>query len=137
MFPVSTSLRPEWSGNFEPSAGHPALARSSAFSLWSGVHERVLVRVIRFLFLSLPIPALAALWFRIRKAKPSLWLDFSGLLGLCCVAAFMTAILGDAWDNVRHLYLFNLLLDACLLAAGYALWSFAAREVFRLSAQKA
>lgn len=133
MLPVSTSLRPEWSGNFEPGAGHPAGARSSAFSLWSGVHERVLVRVIRFLLLALPIPALFALLLRIRTAKPSLWLDFGGLLALCCLAAFLTAILGDAWDNVRHLYLFNLLLDACLLAAGASLWSLAASRRASLS----
>jgi hypothetical protein len=122
MLPISTSLRPEWSGNFEPSAGHAAGARSTAFSLWSSVHERVLVRVIKFLLLAMPIPALLALWWRIRTHKPSRWMDFSGLLGLCCLAAFLTAIFGDAWDNVRHLYLFNLLLDASLLAAGAALW---------------
>ncbi|MGH9593211.1 MAG: hypothetical protein ACRD5L_08975 [Bryobacteraceae bacterium] len=122
MLPVSTSLRPEWSGNFEPSAGHPAGARSRAFSFWSTVHERVLVRTIKFLLLALPIPALLALLSRFRAAKPNLWLDFAGLLTLCCLAAFLTAIFGDAWDNVRHLYLFNLLLDACLLAAGSCLW---------------
>jgi hypothetical protein len=123
MFPVATSLRPEWSGNFEPGAGHPTGARTSTFSLWSSIHERVLARVVKFLLFALPIPALYALSLRIRKAKPSLWLDFGGLLGLCCLAAFLTAIFGDAWDNVRHLYLFNLLLDACLLAAGSSLWS--------------
>jgi len=128
MFPVSTSLRPEWSGNFEPGAGHPAGARSSAFSLWSGVHERVLARTIKFLFLALPLPALLALLLRIRRAKSSLRLDFASLLGLCCLAAFLTAILGDAWDNVRHLYLFNLLLDVSLLAAGSSLWSLAASK---------
>jgi len=118
MLPVSTSLRPEWSGNFEPSPGHPAGARSHTFSFWSAVHDRVLARVIKFVLVALPIPAVLALLLRIRAAKPSLWLDSWGVLALCCLAAFLAAIFGDAWDNVRHLYLFHLLLDACLLAAG-------------------
>ncbi len=131
MLPISTSLRPEWSGNFEPSAGRAAGARSSAFSLWSSVHERALVRVIKFLLLALPIPALAAVWWRVRSHRPSLWMDFAGLLGLCCLAAFLTAIFGDAWDNVRHLYLFNLLLDAGLLGAGATLWEWVTARLAR------
>jgi hypothetical protein len=115
MLPVATSLRPEWCGNFEPSAGYPAGARSSAFALWSGFHERVLVHAIKFLLFLLPIPPLVAILRRIRKRPNKLWVDFFGLLALCCLTAFLTALFGDGFDNVKHLYLFNLLLDACLL----------------------
>ena len=32
------------------------------------------------------------------------------------------AICGDAWDNVKHLFLFNLLLDTWLVAGGAILF---------------
>jgi len=121
MLPVITSLRPEWCGNFEPSAGRPAGARSKTFALWSWFHDRVLVHVVKFVIFLLPIPPLLAAVARIR-GRGKLWMDFSALLTLCCLAAMFAALFGDAWDNVRHLYLFNLLLDVSLLAAGAAAW---------------
>lgn len=113
--PIATSLRPEWCGNFEPSAGFPPGARSRAFALWSTFHERVLVHGIKYILFLLPVPPLWGVLRRIRGMRSELSVEFFGLLALCCLASFFTALFGDAWDNVRHLYLFNLLLDACLL----------------------
>ena len=103
--------------NFERPAGYPPGARSSAFAVWSDFHQRALVHGIKYILFLLPIPPLFAVLRRIRGIRSGLWADFSGLLALCCLAAFLTALFGDAWDNVRHLYLFNLLLDVCLLGA--------------------
>jgi hypothetical protein len=132
--PLATSLRPEWCGNFEPSAGYPAGARSGAFALWSSFHQRALVHGIKYILFLLPIPPFFAVLRRVRGIRCELWVDFSGLLALCCLAAFLTALFGDAWDNVRHLYLFNLLLDVCLLG-GIALM--AQRAAHRRTASSA
>ena len=36
-------------------------------------------------------------------------------LATCCLVSFFAAAFGDAWDNVKHQFLFNLLLDTCLV----------------------
>jgi hypothetical protein len=33
-----------------------------------------------------------------------------------------SAVYGDAFDVIKHMYLFNLLLDACLICAASAGW---------------
>ncbi len=115
MLPVAFSLRPEWCGNFERSSGMPALGKSQAFSVWSAIHDHVLTPIGKPILIALmlcPFVCIAA-WFR--WADQRRFLEFFGLLGACCLIAFLVAICGDAWDNVKHLYLFNLLLDAWLV----------------------
>lgn len=125
LLPVATRLRPDGFGNFEFSAGLPPETRSRTFAAWSAFHEHVLPHFTKFMLFALLIPAPFALWNRIRKRARSLWIDFAGLLAASCLLAFLTAIFGDAWENVRHLFLFNLLLDTTLVAAGAWCWSFA------------
>jgi len=48
-----------------------------------------------------------------RSAMP---IEFCALLTVGCLIAFATAAYGDAWDNVKHCFLFNLELDACLIS---------------------
>ena len=43
-------------------------------------------------------------------------LEFLTVLSVCVLIAFLTAAIGDAWDNVKHMYLFNLLIDAWLIS---------------------
>ncbi len=50
-----------------------------------------------------------------RKRRQSI--EMLALLAIGCLTAFLVAALGDAWDNVKHLFLFNLLLDAYLIFA--------------------
>ena len=123
MLPVAFSLRPEWCGNFEQSAGFPPGARSRAFSLWSGFHERVLARGGKAIVLVLPIALIAciAAWFRTRRNR--LRIEFCAALCTCCLIAFLVPVLGDAWDNVKHLVLFNLLLDTTLITGVGLLWA--------------
>jgi hypothetical protein len=117
MLPVAFSLRPEWCGNFERSAGLPPLAKSSAFAIWSGFREHVLAACGKFIVIALllcPIISVVA-WLRAgRDWRRSI--EFFGLLGICCLLSFGIAICGDAWDNVKHLFLFNLLLDTWMVA---------------------
>jgi hypothetical protein len=115
LLPIAFSLRPEWCGNFERTAGHAPGARSTAFSLWSDFHEQGLRRIgkpiLILLFLS---PAIAATaWLRFPERRRHI--ELLALLSFSCLTAFLVAALGDAWDNVKHLFLFNLMLDACLI----------------------
>jgi hypothetical protein len=117
LLPIAFSLRPEWCGNFERTAGRPPGARSAAFTLWSGFHEQVLRRMGKLILILLCLsPAIAATaWIYCPARRRPIELFF--LLSICCLTAFLVAALGDAWDNVKHLFLFNLMLDACLIFA--------------------
>jgi hypothetical protein len=125
MLPVAFSLRPEWCGNFERSAGLPAGAKSRAFNIWAGFHEHWLTPVgkpILIALIALPWLLIGA-WFRLPPHRR--FIESFGLLGLCCLISFVVAICGDAWDNVKHLFLFNLLLDTCLVTALAFLFQYA------------
>jgi hypothetical protein len=113
---VAFLLRPAY-GNFERSAGYAPGAKSAAFSLWSGIHARYLAGIGTIILIALLIaPALVvAAWLRVPDRRQSL--EFFGLLTVCCLLSFVVAICGDAYDNVKHLLLFNLLLDTWLFAA--------------------
>jgi hypothetical protein len=122
---VAMSLRPDL-GNFEPSAGYPPYTTSKTFSLWSSFHKAVLIRIARPLFLFLPILLIAVFAWRVRTGTSQMHAEFLALLVLCCLTSFLTASFGDGWETVKHMFLFNLLLDACLLSVtafvvGYAL----------------
>ena len=115
LLPIAFSLRPEWCGNFERSAGRGPGARSTAFTLWSGFHEQVLRRAGKLILILLCVSPLIAATAWIRFPEHRYHIELLALLALCCLTAFLVAALGDAWDNVKHLYLFNLTLDGCLI----------------------
>jgi hypothetical protein len=117
VLPVAFSLRPDTCGNFERSAGFAPGAKSQTSDAWSGFHEHGLTACGKLILIALLIcPVIcAAAWFRTaRDARRSL--EFFGLLSICCLLSFVIAICGDAWDNVKHLFLFNLLLDTWMVA---------------------
>lgn len=117
VLPVAFSLRPEWCGNFERAAGRPPGARSSSFILWSSIHEHPITKFGKFLIVLLllsPFTAIAA-WIGLPKHRRGI--EILAVLSACCLMAFVVAICADAWDNVKHLFLFNLLFDATLLSA--------------------
>jgi hypothetical protein len=76
-----------------------------------------LARLGKIILIALLIsPALvAAAWLRLPAFRQSL--ELFGLLTVCCLFSFVVAICGDAYDNVKHLLLFNLLVDTWLFAA--------------------
>jgi len=111
LFPVATQIRPESCANFTMSARRAPAARATQFSLWSTFHERWLGRVTKFLLFGLLAMLLAgiATWRKWRFAP------VMALLPALALTAFLTAAFGDANEPIKHQYLFNLLLDACLL----------------------
>ncbi len=116
MLPVAFSLRPEWCGNFERSAGLPAGAKSQALNMWSGFHEHWLAPIGKLILIALllcPFACIAA-WLRWQSQRRAV--ELLGLLGISCLIAFVVGICGDAWDNVKHLFLFNLLLDTWMVS---------------------
>jgi hypothetical protein len=120
LLPIAFSLRPEWCGNFERTAGRSPGARATSFAWWSNFREQALRRIGKPILILLFIsPALAATaWILLPEQRHPI--ELLALLSLGCITAFFVAALGDAWDNVKHLFLFNLMLDACLIfGAGY------------------
>ena len=117
---VAFSLRPEFCGNFDQSAGRFPGARSHAIALWSYFHERWLSQIGAVLLGALllaPVGGIALLWTK--PVLPGLrrWIELAICLSVCCLMAFAAAAFGDTWDSVKHLYIFNLLLDICLVSA--------------------
>lgn len=126
--PMITFLR-YWYGNFEPSAGYPPATLSQAFNLWSAIHEHVLPIFNKWIVLALAgWPFVAAWrWKRARDAFQRRRIEISALLPICCLAALFSAVFGDAFDLVKHLYLFNLMLDTCLVYFSWLAWVSAQR----------
>ena len=116
ILPIAFSLRPEWCGNFERSAGRPAGARSETFNIWAGFHEHWLEAIGKPILIALMLCPLACIAAWLRWPGQRRAIEMFGLLGICCLMSFVVAICGDAWDNVKHLYLFNLLLDTWLVS---------------------
>jgi len=110
---------PEFCGNFDRSAGRLPGARSEAIALWSSFHKRCLSRIapllLAALFAVVVGGGLLLFFLRSLTAAVRRWLELGICLAACCVTAFFVAAFGDAWDNVKHQFLFNLLLDTCLI----------------------
>jgi len=124
VLPRGTSLRAEGVGNFEKSAGYPPFARSRSFAIWSRFRERFLSRWSSGLLIGLMLGILLAGWIAVsaRELQSRLLAECFAILALMAVAAFFTAVLGDAHDIVKHLHLYNVLTDICLVfAAGTGL----------------
>ena len=116
--PSALSLRPEFCGNFDRSAGRPPGARSNTMALWSRFHERCLSPIALLLLSALalfPVGGVAFVLSHGAAASARRWMELGILLATCCLTAFFVAAFGDVYDNVKHLFLFNLLLDACLV----------------------
>jgi hypothetical protein len=123
---VAFSLRPEFCGNFDRSAGRFPGARSHAVALWSHFHERYLSKIGAGLLAALilgPIGCTVLLWTRNVTPGFRRWAEMGICLSTCCLMAFVAAAFGDTWDTVKHLFLFNLLLDACLVFVAGAIWT--------------
>lgn len=119
VLPRGSSLRAEGVGNFERSAGRPPFARAESFALWSHFHERYLARWSSGVLIGLMLSAPFAGWIAAsaRSTRERLLAECFGMLALSAVAVFFTTILGDAHDIVKHLHLYNLLTDICLVFA--------------------
>lgn len=109
-------LRPECCGNFDRSAGRPPGARSEAIAAWSWFHEAFLSRIAcRWTGSGRCCGSLARLFNRRCAAGVRHWTELGICLGTCCLTAFYVAAFGDAWEPIKHQFLFNLLFDTCLV----------------------
>jgi len=128
LLPKITFLRRDWYGNFEPAAGLPPAAQSRAFTLWSGFHQQVLPSFSKWIVFALAgWPLFAAWrWVRDRDIPRRRRLELATLLPVCCLAALFSAVYGDAFDVIKHMYLFNLLLDAGILYIALTGWRWVA-----------
>lgn len=126
VLPVITSIETAY-GNFEPSAGLPPLTRTRAFRLWSGFHGHVLAVFSKWIVFALAAWPLAAVWLWVRQTDciQRRRIELLTLLPLGCLAALFGAVFGDAFDLIKHLFLFNLWLDACVIYAVAAGWQWA------------
>ncbi len=114
QLPVAIRVRPPL-GSLDRSSGSPPGSTSSAFSLLTDFHERLLVAAARLLFLLLPIPAVVALIRRIHTGEMRLAEECFGLLGLCCMTSFLAITFSSPWETIKHMLVFNFLIDAWLL----------------------
>ena len=62
-----------------------------------------------------------------RRRRP---IEFFGLLSICCLLSFVIAICGDAWDTVKHLFIFNLLLDTWMVASVAFLFQYVRKVLY-------
>jgi hypothetical protein len=121
VLPRAMWLRPEWCGNFELEAGFAPGARSTSFSFWSRVHEGVFTPLAKLILFALAgsLPVTLFAWRRL-EACARRRAEIFMFLTVCCLVSFFVAAFGDAWDTVKHLCLFNFLLDVWLLFAAGA-----------------
>ncbi len=126
---VAILLRPPL-GNFDRSSGQAAGSMSGAFTLWSDFHEHVLARVVKILFLLLPVPAVVAIVRRVYTGTNRLAEECFGLLTLRCMTSFLAVTFSSPWETIKHMLIFNVLLDASMICAGVFAWS-AIRNTYR------
>ena len=89
------------------------------FSFWSRVHERLLTPLAKWIIFALAGSLFVPLFYWHRLADTARHrLEIFLFVGASCLVSFFVAAFGDAWDTVKHLYLFNCLLDVSLLFAG-------------------
>ncbi|MHB8077720.1 MAG: glycan biosynthesis hexose transferase WsfD [Candidatus Krumholzibacteriia bacterium] len=108
-------------GNFPRAAGRPAGTLATDFAGWSGLEAAVLPRSLSYLAVFLGGVLVTGLVAARRHgvgtaAGGTAWL--AAMLALAAGMQFGICVVGDGlYDIVKHLYLFQLLFDACLFAS--------------------
>jgi len=109
-------------GNYAKSAGRPPAERSYAFAAWSSLKTRIFWdhpwryrTYIGVLCVSLPWLC----WRSRTKRRPD-WIGGAVCLAAMAILTLLIGCLGDALDPIRHLFLFNAILDMLLVACLFA-----------------
>lgn len=118
-------------GNFTRDAGRPPVSHSETFAGWSDLERRLFPGSLWFLaaFFAVFLGVASRELIRARRAgregsAAAFWI----LLALTALLAFAVPVLGEGKkDIVKHLFLFQVLFDACLFAA--AAWALARIQV--------
>jgi hypothetical protein len=103
-------------GNYLRSTGKPCATLSSSFSWWDSLrkHLRNLWFVAGFMALNILAPFIASL--RVKDPRTAVLLQFQSSMAWAAVLLFYAAIVGDGNEFQKHLFAFNFLFDACLVA---------------------
>ncbi len=108
-------------GNFTRDSGRPAGTLAHQFTAWSRLQGLVLPRSLAFIAAFLAAVFVVALVEAVRSRPATAGGGTALLCAALAVAAgmeFGICVVGDGYyDIVKHLYLFQLLFDACLFAA--------------------
>lgn len=113
------TLRPPYLGNFEQSSGLPPYYQSRAFDWWSTIRERHVPWGPLPLTIFLGGNAIVAIlrWWCSPKASSQHGMAELHLAVVSmAVMQFLSVLLGEGeYELVKHLFLFNALLDLCLV----------------------
>ena len=114
------SLRSGYLGNFERSANFTPGAQSATFDTWSGAREHFPSSLAGLLVAFVLATGGAALVRRLSdKARDKMLAELFLLLLAMAALAFLVACLGGGvLDIVKHLFVFNLLVDVGVIVAG-------------------
>lgn len=118
------SLRPGYLGNFTKTSGLAQGAQASAFDVWSNLREFLLIGSLAglsFLF-GVAVSAGALVRNRCKTLQDTLLAEFFLFLVVMATVQFAVVCLGGGTlDIVKHLFVFNLLVDmATIMAVSYA-----------------
>lgn len=122
-------------GNYPQSAGKPPYTQATAFSAWSSLKRWTFAehtwRYGLYCLLAVALPP----WLlarRVRKRREE-WVAAGVCLSSMAVLMLLIGCLGDVLDSLRHLFLFNAMLDVLVLAfAGSVLMTARAGCIVRL-----
>ena len=113
--------RPARLGNFTADSGQPAGARAAGFVHWSGTQHRMLPRSVTFLGIFGLLFLGVCAWEMARGGlgRPAgTTAAFLAMIGLLAAAFFRPVRwCPDRATAVKHLFLFQVLFDVCLIAA--------------------
>lgn len=114
------SLRSEYLGNFERSASFTPGAKSGTFDTWSAAREHFPSSLAGLLVaFVLSMGAAALVRSRSDGARDKMLAELFILLLTMAALGFVVACLGGgALDIVKHLFVFNLLVDVSVIVAG-------------------
>ena len=123
-------------GHFEKSSGFPARQQSQGFSQWYQFQATALPHSLGWLIILTLVLAggVGFIWYRHGLAGNEggiAWLTAG--LGMMAAMEFGICVLGDGtYDIVKHLFLFQVLLDACFLVGATWLAGLAGVNVRKL-----
>ena len=115
-------LRPAL-GNYEISAGHRPFSTSQSFDLWSRAYKAYAPgSLLGFAcFFAVNLTGILLLYWRMRTKYHRLLLELQLAWLLMAVVQFLSVVIAQGdYEPVKHLFLFNLLVNICF--AGALIW---------------
>jgi hypothetical protein len=115
---VAFVVRYTYLGNFDRWAGLPPKSQSHAFRLWSTLKGRLVPNSLWFIigFFGFNAVVVLLIYRQTHDIRQKIILEFAALIVLMAMAQFMIVAVGDCDIEIsRHLFLFNVLFDLCVI----------------------